>query len=109
MRKFIFICILPILSFATDFKELLFNGNCTTCHFINKSVSAPSMKNVQQVYKTAFPNKQDFIEYMSQWAEHPNPKGSLMHNAITKYGLMPELGFEREVLKEIVEYIYDLQ
>ena len=94
---------------ATDFKALLFNGNCTTCHFINKAVSAPSMKEVQKVYKNAFPNKSDFISYMANWVKEPNKKGSLMHNAIDKYELMPEMVFDQETLYDIAEYIYDMR
>ena len=30
-----------------------------------------------------------------------------MQQAIDKHGLMPELGYETEVAREIAEYIYD--
>jgi len=109
MKITIFILTLSLYLDAEDFKALLFNGNCTTCHFINRSVSAPSMKEVQKVYKNAFVNKKDFIHYMSSWVKHPNKKGSLMHNAIDKYELMPELAFDKETLYEISEYIYDMK
>jgi len=94
---------------ASNLELLLFNGNCTTCHFINENKSAPSMKKIQAKYKKAFPKKVDFVNYMSNWVEHPNKDTSLMLNAISKYGLMPELGFEKEVLKGITSYIYNLK
>jgi len=109
MKKFVILLSIGNILLASDFKELLFNGNCTTCHFINKSVSAPSMKSVQKIYKNAFPNKKEFVEYMSSWVEHPATQGSLMHNAIDKYELMPELGFDKSTLYEITEYIYELK
>lgn len=108
MKKLLILSI-AIQLYATDYKELLFHGNCITCHFIDRSVSAPSMRSVQEVYKDAFPNKKEFIEYMSSWAEHPNKEGSLMHYAIDKYELMPELGFDKDTLMEISDYIYNLR
>ena len=30
--------------YANSYGELLLHGNCTTCHHIDKSISAPSMK-----------------------------------------------------------------
>ena len=109
MKSILLIYSLSSLLYCDDFKALLFNGNCTTCHFINKSVSAPSIKDVQKVYKTAFTNKNDFIIYMSDWVKHPNKQGSLMRDAIAKYELMPELAFDKETLYEITEYIYDMK
>jgi len=109
MKKLLFFILFNYNLYAEDFKELLFNGNCTTCHFINKAVSAPSIVSIQKVYKKAFPKKEDFIKYMSTWVEHPNKEGSLMLYNIEKYELMPELGFEKEVLYDITEYIYNLK
>jgi len=87
--------------------SLLFHGNCITCHDKTKTISAPSMIEVQRHYKSAFPKKTDFIKYMSQWVAKPDKKTSIMLQAIDKHGVMPHLGFEVDALKEIVEYIYD--
>ena len=92
---------------ADSIGSLLFHGNCTTCHFETKTVSAPSMVEVRKHYKTAFSKKKDFVKYMSRWVSNPDPKTSIMLQSIDKHGLMPHLGFEEEALKEIVEYIYD--
>ena len=93
--------------YARDYKSLLFHGNCTTCHFKVKNVSAPSIINLKKRYKSAFPQKKDFINYMATWVEHPDKKTSLMDDAIQEYELMPELGFDLDTLKQISEYIYD--
>ncbi len=92
---------------ADTIGSLLFHGNCTTCHYETKTISAPSMIDVRKHYKTAFSKKEDFIKYMSRWVANPNPKTSIMLQSIEKHGIMPHLGFEEEALKEIVEYIYD--
>jgi hypothetical protein len=87
--------------------SLLFHGNCVTCHFETKTVSAPAMMEVREHYKSAFGKKEDFIKYMSEFVLKPKEELSIMHYAIQKHGLMPELGYEIEVIEEIAEYIYD--
>ena len=62
---------------------------------------------VRENYLKAFPNKKDFVEYMSKWVLTPNAEGSLMLDAIKKYELMPLLGYEESTLKIITKYIYD--
>ena len=104
---------LPALFFIFTFlnasqnRALLFHGNCTTCHFETKSVSAPSMTEVRKRYLSAFPQKKDFVRQMSQWVQKPSETTSIMQDAIDKYELMPNLAFEKDVLEEIADYIYD--
>jgi len=92
---------------AASVGSLLFHGNCITCHEETKAVSAPSVIEFQENYLRAFPKKKDFVEYMSEWVIHPNAESSIMLDAIKKYELMPELGFEKSTLEIIAEYIYE--
>ena len=87
--------------------SLLFHGNCITCHEETKAVSAPSVLEFREHYLRAFPKKKDFVNYMSAWVEHPDAQKSIMLDAIKKYELMPELGFEKSTLEIIAEYIYE--
>lgn len=100
----LFFVILPLQ--AEKYDALLFHGNCTTCHFETRSVSAPSMQIVRAHYLSAFANEKDFVDYMANWVIKPDTRTSLMHDAIEKYGLMPELAFDLETLKSISAYIY---
>ena len=93
--------------YASDYGSLLFHGNCVTCHLETKAISAPSMVQIREKYKTAFPKKNDFIEYMSIWVKDPKEETSIMLDAIKKYELMPYLHFDMESLKEISAYIYE--
>lgn len=92
---------------ANDISSLLFHGNCVTCHHETKSISAPSATEIRTRYKDAFKNKEEFVLYMTGWVLNPSYDGSLMHDAIKKHGLMPELGFDEETLKTVCEYIYE--
>ncbi|ADN08414.1 c-type cytochrome [Sulfurimonas autotrophica] len=103
----LFLWLFMSLSNASDANSLLFHGNCTTCHFETKSVSAPSMMEVRKRYLSAFPQKKDFVKQMAQWVQQPNETTSIMQDAINKYELMPNLAFEKDVLEDIASYIYE--
>ncbi len=101
--------LLPLLALSLHADvnaPLYFNGNCTTCHEINRTVSAPSVKAFKSRYLDAFPKKKDFITYMSTWVHKPKQETSLMHDAIAKHEIMPELAFDLPTLEIIAEYIY---
>jgi len=106
-HKLLFVLFFTLNLEATDYASLLFHGNCTTCHFENKTVSAPSISIVRERYRAAFADKDDFITYMSTWVKKPDEKTSIMLDAIEKHGLMPELAYDLETLKTIAAYIYD--
>jgi hypothetical protein len=62
---------------------------------------------VRKRYLRAFPAKDDFIHYLSEWVHHPSQQNSIMQDAIEKHDLMPQLAYEKEVLEEIAAYIYE--
>ena len=92
---------------ADDVSSLLFNGNCITCHKETKSISAPSVVKFKSVYINAFPVKEDFVDYMSNWVLDPKEESSLMQGAVKKHGLMPHMAYDLETLKNISAYIYE--
>lgn len=91
---------------ASDSGKLFFSGNCATCHSKIKSISAPSINEIRNNYLNAFPNEENFVEYMTTWVLNPDSKTSIMQSSIKKYELMPELGYEKYTLEEIAKYIY---
>lgn len=105
-KVFLSLMLLNTLLYSSDYGELLLHGNCTTCHNIQKNISAPSLKIIRQRYISAFPKKEDFVFYMSQWVLKPNEKTSIMSDMIDKYELMPQLGYDIDTLQKISEYIY---
>lgn len=107
MKTILFLLLIPFLMYG-DYKELLFNGNCVTCHSTNNlNKSAPTIIEIQKSYKNAFPNKKEFIEYMSTWVYNPKVETSIMSDSINKYSLMPNLAYDKDTLKEISTYIYE--
>lgn len=65
------------------------------------------MAEVRARYKTAFADKKSFIKYLSEWVASPSKEHSIMLDAIKKHGLMPQLAYEKDVLEDIAEYIYE--
>ncbi len=92
---------------ADNLGSLLFHGNCITCHNETKALSAPSIIDVKRNYLRAFPQKKAFVRYMSTWIINPNAESSIMLNAIKKYTLMPNLGFDKSTIEIISKYIYE--
>ena len=106
-RSFVSMLMLCTLSFADSMGGLLFHGNCVTCHYELQEKSAPSMMEVRKRYLQAFPQKKEFVKYLSEWVHKPSKEHSIMLDAIQKHGLMPQLAYEKDVLEEIATYIYE--
>ena len=105
MRVVLFIVVSSSL-YADSYGRLLLYGNCITCHHETKSISAPSLQIIVKRYKEAFPEKEQFVEYMSNWVLNPDKNTSLMEDMINKYELMPHLGYDKDTLEKIAIYIY---
>lgn len=106
IKLFVLLILIFNSIFASNYGELLFNGNCITCHFKTKDISAPSIVEVKNLYISAFPKEQDFVKYMASWILKPNSDTSIMQQSIDKFKLMPELGYDKYTLEEIAKYIY---
>ena len=100
---------LPYSLYGDNYGKLLLYGNCITCHHETKSISAPSLKIIQQRYKEAFPDKETFVKYMSTWVLNPESQTSIMNDMIEKYGLMPQLGYDKDTLEKIITYVYNME
>ena len=107
MQKILLVLFLYLSSYAGSYPSLLFYGNCIACHDTNGSKSAPDIQTVKAAYLQAFPKKEAFVKQMSSWVFNPKEETSIMHQEIEKFGLMPNLAYDKEVLKEISAYIYD--
>lgn len=107
MKVILLLCGLSLYMYAISLGETLFNGNCVTCHKVDIPNSAPTIGEIQKRYKKALPTKEAFVTFMAKWVEKPNAKTALMPEAVSQYGLMPELGFDNETLKEIGNFLYE--
>lgn len=113
MRLFknIFVLFLTLCLFAGSLyasnAKLLFNGNCTVCHKTNTNKTAPSILEIKENYKRAYPLKVDFVNQMASWVNNPKSQTSIMLQSVEKFKIMPNLAYDIYMLKEIAQYIYD--
>ena len=107
MQKFMLLCLSAFYLYGASSGETLFNGNCVSCHTTGDATAAPTSIEVQKNYKKVYASKEKFVEFMATWVGKPDAKTALMPEAITKYGLMPELGYDASALKDIASYLYD--
>lgn len=107
MKKVLTVILFCVHVFADSYAGLLFHGNCITCHDTKQNKSAPTIQAIQKAYKSAFRDKETFIKQMSQWVYDPNVQNSIMSLDIEKYGLMPHLAYDKKVLEEIAQFIYE--
>jgi len=101
MKIVLLLCGLSLTMYAISLGETLFNGNCVTCHKIDIPNSAPTIGEIQTRYKKSLPTQEAFVAFIAKWVQKPDAKTALMPEAISQYGLMPELGFDNESLREI--------
>ena len=92
----------------------LMQQKCFICHIEkpdpNKKnlMIAPPMLRVQEHYKPTYPDKNDFVDAITEWVKNPVKTKTLMPGTIRKFNLMPKLPYEDADLKLIAEVLYDI-
>ena len=89
--------------------EELFAENCASCHIGSAESQervAPPIFGVRDHYIKAYPEKDDFINAITDWLAKPEAGKSIMPGAISKFELMPQLEIAKEDAHEIAEYLY---
>ncbi|MCK5638430.1 MAG: hypothetical protein KAH67_06940 [Flavobacteriaceae bacterium] len=92
----------------------LMQQKCFICHIEKPDPSkkdlmiAPPMLRVQEHYKPSYPNKNEFVQIITEWVKNPSESNTLMPGAVRKFKLMPKLPYEDEDLKLIIETLYDI-
>ena len=108
MIKNILIILSTVIVSQADYKRTLFYGNCTSCHIQVGKKSAPHFSEIKGYYLLAYPKREDFIKHLSSWVYKPDKKTAKLQFAIKKFGqVMPYLGIDKEILKDIATYLYD--
>jgi len=70
--------------------------------------SAPHFSEIKGYYLLAYPKREEFIKHLSKWVHAPKRNTAKLPEAIKKYKqVMPNLGIDLEILKDIAAYLYD--
>lgn len=91
----------------------LMENKCFICHFKTPDPSrkdqmiAPPMLRVQEHYKPAYTEKEEFVEAVMAFVNNPAEENTLMPGAIRKFNVMPKVEYDQKELKLIVEALFD--
>ncbi len=90
---------------------LLMKSKCYVCHSIttksHDDIIAPPMVAVKRHYTNRYDNKKDFINAVVTWSVDPKEENSLMRGAVNRFKVMPKMGFVKEDMEKIANYMYD--
>lgn len=54
-----------------------------------------------------YPEKEEFVQAISQWAKDPKEEKAIMRGAVTQFKVMPYQHFDEADLIKIASYMYD--
>lgn len=88
----------------------LMKTKCLICH--QSSVEhdkriAPPMFAVKRRYSNQVENKEQFVKLITKWVLNPNKENAIMHGAVNKFNVMPNLQYKKEDVEKIAAYLYD--
>ena len=92
----------------------LMEQKCFICHFPVPDSSrkdemiAPPMLRVQEHYKPAYPNKEDFIVAIKSWVKEPTEDKIQMPGASRKFEIMPYLPYTDEEIVLIATTLFEI-
>tara|TARA_R110000787_G_scaffold86285_2_gene183968 strand:+ start:10352 stop:11143 length:792 start_codon:yes stop_codon:yes gene_type:complete len=99
---------------ASSKGDQLMKQKCFICHFEKPDPTrrdqmlAPPFLRVQEHYKPAFPEKENFIAAIMEIINNPSEEKTLMPGAVRKFNLMPKLVYDQDELRLIAEALYDI-
>lgn len=82
-----------------------FDAYCSSCHNNSAAVAPPAFA-LQKRYKMEHKTESDFADAIAGFVLNPTTEAALMKNAVNKFGLMPAMGYPKEDLTLIAQYIY---
>ncbi|MGD8913285.1 MAG: cytochrome c [Candidatus Thiodiazotropha sp.] len=90
--------------------QALFEKYCIACHQIQGPPKiAPPVFGVINHVRNVYPEREAFVKRIVDWVDKPDPKDALMPGAVLRFGIMPKLGYPREDVRKIAEFLYDHQ
>lgn len=86
----------------------LYQSMCSACHVASgRPTVAPPLFGVKNHVMGAYPERQEFVEYIVQWVKNPQAERSLMPGAVRRFGVMPTLPYSETDVRAVAGFIYD--
>ncbi len=84
---------------------------CYVCHNprikAESDVIAPPLVAVKYMYKNKFPEKQLFVDKVTDFVMEPNNQKALMQGPVMRFGVMPDMPLNEQQVRKIASYIFD--
>ena len=96
---------------STKQAEVLIKQYCYTCHspqMRGQQRLAPPFQMVKMHYMRDYETKELFIDAISVWVKEPNADKSIMPGALNRFGLMPPMMIDDEIVRQIAAYLYEI-
>ncbi|MRI63916.1 hypothetical protein EDM00_07935 [Ornithobacterium rhinotracheale] len=90
--------------------EKYVKSQCYVCHHPTApegNRAAPTLFEIKKAYLQPGVSEEQFIKEFVDFTHQPTQEAAKMKEAIQKYGLMPNNGFNREDVEAIAKYIYE--
>ena len=90
--------------------EELMKTNCLICHGNGTShddILAPPMKGIKNHYLENGMTEGEFVKAITSWVAEPEESKSKMQAAISRFKIMPKLGYNPEEVKSIASYMFN--
>lgn len=90
---------------------VLMEQMCISCHHPTSGKDqriGPPMIAVRDAYLAVYPDREGFVEAMTQFSANPSKDKALMPAEVERFGLMPPMGYSVEKVRAIAAYLYDV-
>jgi len=112
----IFFLFMFLQGYGQEFKRLgkeLFEQHCNQCHpkkttktTDNFSLKAPPIDVIVHQARYYYRNKEDFIEYLTDYLKEPSVEKSICKPCIERWGLMPKQNLTEEDIQLIGNWLF---
>lgn len=88
----------------------LMENKCYVCHSPSASHDdriAPPMIAIKKHYISSETTKEEFVQSIQNFVEHPTKEVAKMRGAVKRFGVMPKQVFAADDIKKIAEYMFD--
>ena len=80
--------------------------NCISCHAPDSKI-APNLLAIKTSFEEASSNETEFVDQMTSFLLNPTVENSKMPKATEKFGIMPNLGMDKEQYNAVATYLFN--
>jgi cytochrome c2 len=90
--------------------KTLLESKCNICHTVKENqdaMLAPPFAHIKKKYSKVYKTKSDFVTAITAFTVNPQTDNAIMFGALKQFKVMPKMGYTKEDVQKIANYIYD--